>query len=194
MLNNLKVFILTLLYASCSNQQVSDTRIYPYLDSLLNSDSILAIYSHGDAPPFITDDAIEEDNSPPPPLRIDSIYRWTNSKNRIDSIRSLFPRLKKFSGSIEMVCCGHRELLIETNKKRFRFSWNINTSDSAIIADTVPYKSDKMIFNKMFELLDRKIISREIVTSDTVNFSVSNSYNIEYRRKGPKTNYIHILK
>lgn len=191
------------LLASCSDknkgnqkatQHNDDTIVPKQIDSILNFDSIKAIYSCADLPPRITDDALE-DGEHRPPLYSDSINRWTNSELIIDSIRQIFPKLTKFKGgSIESTCCGHREILVETSNSEITFSWNYNTSDSVVFIDTIPYCSDKKAFNEIYRLLDRKIITREIFFRDSIAFSLNDKYNSKYSRSGYETRFVYILK
>jgi len=175
-------------------QQIKDIIVPNQIDSILNFDSIKAIYSCADIPPKITDDALE-DGENRPPLYTDSINKWTNSKIIIDSIRQIFPKLTKFKGGIiESTCCGHREILIETTNNEITFSWNFNTSDSAVFINTIPYSSDKKTFNKIYRLLDRKIITKEIFLKDSIKFSLKDKYNSKYSRTGYETRFVYILK
>lgn len=163
------------------------------IDSLMHFDSIIAIYTQIDSPPIITDDATEKGETRST-LYIDSINRWTKSKKVIDSVYNLFPNASKFHGVIEFVCCGHRELFIQTTRKKFRISWNMNTSDSAVFVDTIPYRMDKNALNKIFKCLDRKIITKEILLKDSVLYMMGDIYNKEYSRSFPETRLVYILK
>ena len=177
----------------CSDHPTTKKSVLKQIDSILHYDTIVAIYSHGDPPPIISDDAIEEGDSHPQ-LYMDSINRWTNSKLLIDSLYTLFPFASKYLGVIETVCCGHREILVQTSKHKYRFSWNINTSDSAVFIDTIPFRMDKNALNTIYNLLDRKIITKEIPSKDSILYPVIDIYNTEYKRPGAETQLIYILK
>jgi len=85
-------------------------------------------------------------------------------------------------------------MLIETSNKEITFSWNYNTSDSAVFIDTIPYCSDKKAFNEIYRLLDRKIITRQIFFRDSIGFSLKDKYNSKYSRSGYETRFVYILK
>ncbi len=193
MLKNIIIFTLGFFLSFCSNRSNPKKAVSLQLDSLLNFETIIAVYSHSDQPLLINDDKIggTANNEK---LYIDSINRWSNSKQLIDSLYFAFPKLTKYQGVINTVCCGQREILIQTSSNIFKVSWNINTADSSIYINTIPFCLNKRVFNRLYNSLDRKIITKEILLKDTIHYSLNDIYNIQYDKSGFDTRLIYLLK
>lgn len=193
MWNKTLIALLCLAFTFCNNLSVKKKSRPGQLDSLVSFDSIVAIYTHGSTPPMITDDALEEEDSRPP-LHIDSVERWTTSPEIIRAFKKKFPALKGRPSFIEFTCCGYRELLVETSKQSFRLSWNVNTSDSTIMFDTIAFIGDKNIFDKLSQLPERKIISKEILLKDTIYNNFADVYNQMYWKRNSLTQFVYFLR
>ena len=185
------------MFVSCDNPPNLSKPEYTNLDSLLNFDTITAIYTANELPPKITDDALEE-NEPRAPLHIDSINRWTNSKSIIDSVRRNFPKLSSFGNDVwETTCCGHQEMVFKTKKGKHIVYW-LNYKDfGSIKFNEKYYKTNRKKLNDIINSLDRKIIRKEIYSVDSTNYNLSDYYNKlntnVYNIMG-ETRYVYILK
>lgn len=188
MKNALRIVVLLTVFISCNNNSSLNKPLPTSLDSLLNFDTIIAIYTSNELPLKILDDAIEG-NDTKPSLHIDSTNRWTNSRSIIDSVRMKFPKLSSFGNSVwETTCCRHQELIIKTKKGEHVIYW-LNFNDyGGIKFNDKYYKTNRGQLNNLINLLDRKIIRKEIYLDDSIKFSLNDYYNKR------NTNEYHILK
>ncbi len=186
------IISITVCVCSCNTSTSNKNSIKNQFDSLLGFEPITAIYSYGDRP-FKIDTSLLE-NEPPKLLDADSIHKWTDSPRIIDSIKALFPKLIQYKGNIETTCCGQKELLICTDKQVYKLSWNNNTSDSAVYLNSIVYGSDKKELSKIYKMLDRTIIKKEIYLEDTLKYALDDIYNSTYLIQWPETRIIYILK
>ena len=197
MKNILRILITLTLFVSCDNHSNINKTKRCSLDSILNFDTITAIYSANELPPRIIDDAIE-DTEKRAPLHIDSINHWTNSKSIIDRIRVNFPKLESFGNGVwETTCCGNHEMIIKTKNGEYTIYWlNFNDYGGVKINEKY-YKTNRKQLNRIINLLDRKIIRTEIYSVDSNKYNVKDYYNKrntnEYNIMG-ETRYVYILK
>ena len=193
----IQIFIIALIVVSCDNKTSLDKRKLTYLDSLINFDTITAIYSKSSRPPQIKVDLIIGEEETKSTLYIDSINKWTQSQIILDSIAQIFPRLKQFPNPYwTTTCCGSMTLLIKTKKQEHSIYW-LSLDDSLVMFDQVIYKADKKNLNKINSLLDRKIITKEIPTNDSINYILNDVYNTEYLipcDSGQETMFIYLIK
>ena len=193
---------LSAIVASCDinstfNKSTTDKPVFTQLDTLINFDTIVEVYSHSGNPPKVTDDALEE-GGVRPPLYVDSINRWTNSLVIIDSLKKLFPKLTITpNGVIETSCCGYHDLFIVTKRKQHTIFWLNSGIDGSVMFDDVIYTANKDKLNKLFTLLNRKIIRKEIQTKDSIHYNRNNIYNKKYMTRDYKnyeTMFVYELK
>jgi hypothetical protein len=198
----LLIIIILIVWSSCSNQKAIEKKLPTQLDSLLNFDTIVSIYTYSPLPPQITHDEIEDGPEAkadaPSALYIDSINKWTNSIIILDSIKKIFPQfIVVKDGAFETSNCDcYKELFIVTKKQKHILSFLTHTGEGTIRFDEerIVYKTNLDKLYAICDLLDRKIIRKEIPMKDSINYNLKDIYNRNYYYKGQEGMVVYLLK
>ncbi len=190
---------IALVLSSCNNSPAIKKTAFTTLDSLLNFDTLIAVYTYPGLPPKITDDSMEEGDRLPP-LYIDSVGKWTNSLSVLDSVRKIFPKCVISNEGEERVACdSYNELFLVTKHSQHTIHWVHHSGHGSIAFQPgrIIYKTNLDKLNSIENLFDRKIIRKEIYAKDTANYKIDDPYNKNYTAKefswGP-TRFVFILR
>lgn len=174
------LFIVTFFF-SCNNKSSAPIEKPTYLDSLIDNDSILAIYLYMPEPKFLNEEPLRDDIIIlEETMILDSVtLKWATARNTINAISKAFPKLIKISNpNWDTTSKHYNELIILGKNKIHSVYWTTSNKDSLVSIDEIDYKVNKKELKKLSKLLDRRIFTKEIYKKDTVLYDLSDFYNV----------------
>ena len=172
---------MSLVVISCDNKTSVPNGKPTYLDSLINNDSILAIYLYMPEPKFLNEEPLRDDIVIlEETMMLDSVtLKWASARNTINALGNAFPKLIKTSNANWDTTSKHyNELIILGKNKIHSVYWTTSNKDSLVSIDEIDYKVDKKALRKIIKILDRRIFTQEIYKKDTVLYNLTDFYNV----------------
>jgi hypothetical protein len=181
MKNILILFIALASLVSCDNNTNIPIEKPTYLDSLIDNDSIIAVYLYMPEPKFLNEEPLRDDIVIlEETMFLDSItLKWATARNAVKAIGNTFPKLIKTSHpNWDTTSKHYNELIIVGKNKIHSVYWTTSNKDSLVSIDETDYKVNKKELKKLSQLLDRRIFTKEIYKKDTVLYDLTDFYNV----------------